>query len=75
MYLDGAGQPVIVCNSLKSAFELLERRSINYSDRPRFIMAQEILSGDLQLSVMNINDRWVLHNNSTTVVPIMRPRI
>ena len=75
MYLDGAGQPVIVCNSLKSAFELLERRSVNYSDRPRFIMAQEILSGDLQLSVMKFNDRWVLQYNSTTVVPIMRPRI
>ena len=75
MYLDGAGQPVIVCNSLKSAFELLERRSVNYSDHPQFIMAQEILSGDLQLSVMKFNDRWVLQYNTTTVVPIMRPRI
>jgi hypothetical protein len=57
MYLDGAGQPVIVCNSLKSAFELLERRSANYSDRPRFIMAQEILSGGLLFSMMSHDDR------------------
>ena len=57
MYLDGAGQPVVVCNSLKSAHELLERRSSNYSDRPRFIMAQDILSGGLLFSLMNHNDR------------------
>ena len=58
MYLDGAGQPIVVCNSLKSSFELLERRSGNYSDRPRFIMAQDILNGGLNLSLMNRNDRW-----------------
>ena len=57
MYLDGAGQPIIVCNSLKSAFELLERRSANYSDRPRFIMGQEIISGGLTIGLMNYNDR------------------
>ena len=57
MYLDGAGQPVVVCNSLRSAFELLERRSANYSDRPRFIMGHEILCGGLLFSLMNQDDR------------------
>jgi hypothetical protein len=57
MYLDGAGQPIVVCNSLKSAFELLERRSGNYSDRPRLIMAQEILNGGLLLALMKYGDR------------------
>ena len=57
MYLDGAGQPVVVCNSLKSAFEIFERRSTNYSDRPRFVMAQEILSGGLFFALMNYDDR------------------
>jgi hypothetical protein len=57
MYLDGAGQPVVVCNSLKSAFEIFERRSANYSDRPRFVMAQEILSGGLFFALMNYDDR------------------
>jgi len=57
MYLDGAGQPIVVCNSLRSAFELLERRSGNYSDRPRFIMAQEILNGGLVLALMGNDDR------------------
>ena len=57
MYLDGAGQPIIVCNSLKSAVELLDRRSGNYSDRPRLIMAQEILCGGLAFILMNHDDR------------------
>ena len=57
MYLDGAGQPVIVCNSLKSAYELLERRSANYSDRPRLIMGQEILCGGLMILLMNHDNR------------------
>ena len=60
MYLDGAGKPIVVCNSLKSAFELLERRSANYSDRPRLFMAQEILSGGVLFALMNHNDRRVL---------------
>ena len=47
MYLDGAGQPVVVFNSLKSAFELLDRRSGKYWDRLRLIMAREILNGGL----------------------------
>jgi hypothetical protein len=63
MYLDGAGQPIVVCNSVKSAFELLERRSSNYSDRPRFIMAQDILNGGLLLALMNYTDRLVLLSN------------
>ena len=57
MYLDGIGQPILVINSLKTAFELLDRRSANYSDRPRFIMGQEILSGGLLFLMMNHNDR------------------
>ena len=56
IYLDGAGQPIIIFNSLKPAFELLERRSSNYSDRPRFIMAQEILNGGLLMGLMKSDD-------------------
>jgi hypothetical protein len=57
MYLDGAGQPIVVCNSLKSSFELLERRSANYSDRPQLFMAKEIISGGILFVMMNHDDR------------------
>jgi hypothetical protein len=57
MYLNAAGQPTIVLNSIKSTFDLLDRRANNYSDRPRLIMAQEILSNGLMFSLMNHGER------------------
>ena len=66
IYLDGAEQPVSACNSLKSAFELLDRRSANYSDRPRYIIGQEILSGGLQF----VPDESRRSVSTTTLSPI-----
>jgi ribosome-associated translation inhibitor RaiA len=57
MYLDAAGKHVIVFNSFNSAFDILERRANNYSDRPRFVMAQDILSKGLLLAFMNYDGR------------------
>ena len=57
MYLDAAGQPTIVLNSFKSALDLLEHRASNYSDRPRLIMVQEIMSNGLQSGLMNYSER------------------
>jgi hypothetical protein len=57
MYLDAAGQPTIVLNSLKPALDLLERRANNYSDRPRLIMAPEIMSNGLMFFMMNHGER------------------
>ena len=59
MYLDAAGQPVVVLNSLKSASNLLDRCASNYSDRPRLIMAQEILSNGILFVFLNYGDRLV----------------
>jgi hypothetical protein len=56
MYLDVVGTPTIVFNSLKSAFENLERRAINSSGRPRFIVAQKIINSGLGLSLMDQGD-------------------
>jgi hypothetical protein len=56
MYLDAAGQPTIVLNSLKAAFDLLECRAGNYSNRPRFVMAQ-LLSKDLLLIFQSQGER------------------
>lgn len=53
MYLDVFGKPIIVFNSLKSAYDVLERRASNYSGRPRRIVAQEILNRGLGLALMD----------------------
>jgi hypothetical protein len=57
MYLDAAGQPTIVLNSLKSAYDLLECRAGIYSDRPRFVMVQEVLGHDLLLPFQSSGKR------------------
>jgi hypothetical protein len=59
VYLTALGQPIIVFNSLKAASELLDRRANIYSDRPRLIMGNEILSGGLFSAFLPYGDVWV----------------
>jgi len=56
MYLDVFGKPTIVFNSLKSAFDVLERRARGSSGRPRLIVANEIMNQGLSLAGMNHSD-------------------
>ncbi|KAI0640932.1 cytochrome P450 [Trametes meyenii] len=46
MSLTLLGQPMIIVNSFKDAYELLEKRSAICSDRPHFIMAGDIVGWD-----------------------------
>ena len=72
MYLNALGQPFIVFNSLKPAFELLDRRANIYSDRPRFIVVHEILCGGLFVASMPYGDLLVwsfLYRFGTYVPP------
>jgi hypothetical protein len=56
MYLNALGQPIIVIHSLKAAFELIDRRANIYSDRPRFIVAQELFCGGLFPALLSYGD-------------------
>jgi hypothetical protein len=56
MCLDVFGRPTIVFNSLKSAFDVLERRARNSSGRPRFIVASKILNQGLGLALTDHGD-------------------
>ncbi|KAE9397734.1 cytochrome P450 [Gymnopus androsaceus JB14] len=56
--LNLAGNPVIVLNSHEVVTELLEKRSTIYSDRPRFIMAHEILTGGIFIAFSGYNAIW-----------------
>lgn len=53
MYLDVLGKPTIIFNSVKSAFDMLERRASNSSGRPRFIVANEILNKGLSVVLLD----------------------
>jgi hypothetical protein len=56
MYLNALGQPILVIHSLKTAFELLDRRANIYSDRPRYIVGQDILCGGLFTALLPYGD-------------------
>ncbi|KAH9168381.1 cytochrome P450 [Lactarius sanguifluus] len=57
-YLNAAGQPIVVLNTQKVAADLLDRRAGIYSDRPRNIVAAEILCGGLALTFQNYGLLW-----------------
>ena len=56
------GQPIIVLNNPSIAAELLERRANIYSDRPRMIVAHEILCGGLLLPTARYGELYVLQD-------------
>jgi hypothetical protein len=59
MYLNVAGQPVIVLNTQKAAADLFDRRANIYSDRPTNIVAG-FLTGGLHMAFMYNGDMYVL---------------
>ena len=59
VYLNALGQPIIILNSLKVAFELLDRRANINSSRPRFIVTSDIFCGGLLTATMPYGDLLV----------------
>ncbi|KAI9446207.1 cytochrome P450 [Lactarius indigo] len=58
IYMSAFGQPILILQSLKAASEILEKRANVSSDRPRFIVAHEIISGNLFGPAMVYGDLW-----------------
>ncbi|KAI0757948.1 cytochrome P450 [Fomes fomentarius] len=56
--LNMAGTPIIILNTHKVAADLLDRRSTIYSDRPKSIMAGEILTGGVFLVFTRYGELW-----------------
>ena len=56
IYINAAGQPVIIINSPKVGVELLDRRAAIYSDRPRNIVASDIMSDGLVFAFSQYGD-------------------
>jgi hypothetical protein len=65
VYINAAGQPMVILNSQKVAADLLDRRAGIYSDRPRNIVASDIMTGGLLVVFTRYNDVCVLSNSST----------
>ncbi|KAJ7120737.1 cytochrome P450 [Mycena crocata] len=58
VYISIAGQPMLILNSHKTAADLLDRRAGVYSDRPRLLVASELLTGGLLIPFARYNDGW-----------------
>lgn len=56
IYMSLAGRSMVVLNTHKACFDLLEKRASIYSDRPRLIVAGEYMSGDLILGFLRQGD-------------------
>ena len=56
VYLNTAGQPIVIINSPKAGVALLDRRAAIYSDRPRSIVGSEIMCGGLLFAFSRYGD-------------------
>ncbi|OCH87846.1 cytochrome P450 [Obba rivulosa] len=58
VHISLAGQSVVILNTHKAAADLLDRRANVYSDRPRNIVASEILTGGLLIVFTRYGEVW-----------------
>jgi hypothetical protein len=56
IYLNAAGQPIVIINSQEVAVALLNRRSAIYSDRPHNVVAGDIMTGGLLFAFSHYGD-------------------
>jgi hypothetical protein len=56
VYLNAAGQPIIILNSQRVATDLLDRRAGIYSDRPPLIVACDIMTDGLLFGLARYSD-------------------
>ncbi|KAJ7605462.1 cytochrome P450 [Mycena polygramma] len=58
VHISAVGQSILILNTHKVAADLLDRRGPIYSNRPRWIVASEILTGGLLVVFTQYNDVW-----------------
>lgn len=61
MHLSMAGQPLIILSTHQAAHDLLNRRSSRYSDRPRLVMAGELVTKGMHMLLRPYNGQYRLH--------------
>lgn len=61
MHLSMAGKPLVILSTHQAAHDLLNRRSSRYSDRPRMVMAGELVTKNMHMLLRPYNERYKLH--------------
>ncbi|KAF8661202.1 hypothetical protein AX16_001482 [Volvariella volvacea WC 439] len=81
LHLDLAGQSMIVLNTVEAAEELLERRSANFSSRPRMPMLCELMGWEFTIVLLKYGSTWRKHRKfihqsfNPTAVTKFRPHV
>ncbi|KAL4784736.1 cytochrome P450 [Aspergillus varians] len=60
LYFNVLSRPIIVLNSVEAAHDLLDKRSANYADRPRFVLF-EVMGWGVTLTFLRWSARFKLH--------------
>ncbi|KAG2008249.1 cytochrome P450 [Coprinopsis cinerea AmutBmut pab1-1] len=63
MYLEAMGQPMIIINSLSRALDLLDKRAVNYSDRPH-VPTMDLMKLDWVFAFMQYGADWRNHRRA-----------
>ncbi|PFH46821.1 hypothetical protein AMATHDRAFT_153743 [Amanita thiersii Skay4041] len=58
MYFEAFGQSFLILSSMKRVKDLLEKRSANYSDRPRMVMVLELMDWTFNLGLLPYGSMW-----------------
>ncbi|KAF7985953.1 hypothetical protein HWV62_43900 [Athelia sp. TMB] len=61
IYLNVLGTPIVVLNSFDAVTELLEKRAAIYSDRPHFVMVQDLMDWAGAMSLLPYGSFWRSH--------------
>lgn len=58
VYIEPLGSPIVVLNTIESINALFDKRAANYSHRPIFTMAGELMGLDRGVTLMNYGKTW-----------------
>lgn len=61
MHMDMLGQSLVILSSHQAAHDLLNRRSAQYSDRPRMVMLGELVTKGMHTLIRPYDERYKLH--------------
>ncbi|KAI6780605.1 cytochrome P450 [Emericellopsis cladophorae] len=72
MHFSMAGKPLIILSTHEAAHDLLNKRGARYSDRPRMVMAGELVTRGMHLLLRQYDDQYKLHQRMEA--PLFTPK-
>ncbi|KIM79189.1 hypothetical protein PILCRDRAFT_823775 [Piloderma croceum F 1598] len=67
VYIESLGSPIVILNTLEAVNALFDKRGTNYSHRPIFTMAGELMGLDRSMVVINYGKTWREHRKLTYI--------